>query len=391
MAFLHNISTVAKYEAKTLRRSWFFRLFSLSALFIFTILNIGFFSPIGDESWELVSISSSVPLFNLYILNIGQAIVVIFLASDFLKRDKKVDTNEVLYTRSMSNFEYIIGKTWGILRLFLGLNIVILSLGMLMNIISKSMSIDFMSYISYLLIISVPTIVFSLGLAFVLMSLIRNQALTFLLLLGIAALDIFYMWFRMASIFDYMAFGIPIFKSSMIGFDNLAHIITQRLMYFLLGMALVLITVLLFKRLPQSKLHRIITIILLFIFLSGAGMCAYNLSSAYRENVKFKKSVLDTNRKFENRNFPSVTDAAISFIHRGKSLEATANLKIINDNSVPLDQYLFSLNPALNVLKVSETAVISDLTERIRLLRFIRKNLWSLALQTASSSLTPAQ
>ena len=82
-----------------------------------------------------------------------------------------------------------------------------------MNIISKTMSIDFMSYISYLLIISVPTIVFSLGLAFVLMSLIRNQALTFLLLLGIAALDIFYLWFRMGYIFDYMAFGIPVFKS----------------------------------------------------------------------------------------------------------------------------------------------------------------------------------
>ena len=154
-------------------------------------MNIGLFSPIGDENWELVSISSSVPLMNLYLLNIGQAIVVIFLAADFLKRDKKLDTNEVLYTRSMSNFEYVIGKTWGILRLFLGLECVILSIGMLMNIISKSMSIDFISYISYLLIISVPTIIFSLGLAFVLMSLIRNQAITFLLLLGIAALDMF--------------------------------------------------------------------------------------------------------------------------------------------------------------------------------------------------------
>src|SRR5664279_310696 len=161
MAFLHNIRTVARYEAKTLRRSWFFRLFSIGALFIFTILNIGFFSPIGDENWEMISISSSVPLINLYLLNIGQAIVVIFLASDFLKRDKKLDTNEVLYTRSMSNLEYITGKTWGILRLFLGLNLVILSIGMLMNIISKSMTVDFMSYISYLLIISVPTLVFS--------------------------------------------------------------------------------------------------------------------------------------------------------------------------------------------------------------------------------------
>jgi hypothetical protein len=353
MAFLHNIRTVARYEAKTLRRSWFFRLFSFGALFIFTILNIGFFSPIGDENWELVSIPSSVPLINLYLLNIGQAIVVIFLAADFLKRDKKLDTNEVLYTRSMSNFEYIIGKTWGILRLFLGLNIIVLSIGLLMNIISKSMSVDFMSYISYLLIISVPTIVFSLGLAFVLMSLIRNQAITFLLLLGIAALDIFYLWFRMGSIFDYMAFGIPVFKSGILGFDNLGFIINQRALYFFLGMAMVLATVLLFKRLPQSKIHRIITIVFLIVFLGGAGICGFRTYSLYRNRIEFKNLVISTNRKFENRNFASVTGVSINFTHKGKSFEASAYLKIINDNKVPLDHYLFSLNPALNILSVT--------------------------------------
>jgi hypothetical protein len=353
MLFLHNIRTVAKYEAKTLRRSWFFRLFSSGALFIFTFMNIGLFSPVGDESWDLVSIPSSLPLINLYLLNIGQAIVVIFLAADFLKRDKKLDTNEVLYTRSMSNFEYVIGKTWGILRLFLGLDILILAIGLLMNIISKSMTIDYMSYISYLLIICVPTLVFSLGLAFMLMSLIKNQALTFLMLLGIAALNVFYLWFRMGLLFDYMAFGVPVFKSGIIGFDNLEFILNQRLLYFFLGMALVLATVLLFNRLPQSRLHRSLTIIFLIVFLSGAGICGFNTYSVYRNGIEFKTQVIETNRKFENRNFASVTDADIAFLHKGNSLEATASLKIINNNKIPLDRYLFSLNPSLNVLKVS--------------------------------------
>jgi hypothetical protein len=365
MAFLFNIRTVAKYEAKTLRRSWFFRLFSFGALFIFTILNLGFFSPIGDENWELVSIPSSVPLINLYILNIGQAIVVIFLAADFLKRDKKLDTNEVLYTRSMSNLEYITGKTWGILRLFLGLNIVILSLGLLMNIISKTMTIDFMSYISYLLIISVPTIIFSLGLAFLLMSLIRNQALTFLILLGIAALDIFYLWFRMGSIFDYMAFGLPVFKSGVVGFNNLSFVVNQRLLYLFLGLAMVLATVLLFRRLPQSRLHRILTIIFLILFLGGALNCGYNTFSVFNTSKNFKKLVIETNKKFENKIFESVTEAYITFNHEGKSFEATADLGIINNNSVPLTSYIFSLNPSLNVEKVASAG---------RELKFLRTN-----------------
>jgi len=353
MALLHNIRTVAQYEAKTLRRSWFFRLFSLGAMFIFTILNIGFFSPVGDETWELVSIPSSVPLFNLYLLNIGQAIVVIFLAADFLKRDKKLDTNEVLYTRSMSNFEYVIGKTWGILRLFLGLNLVVLAIGLLMNIISKSMSVDLFSYVSYILIISIPTIVFSLGLAFVLMSLIRNQAITFLVLLAIAALDMFYLWFRMGSIFDYMAFGLPVFKSAVIGFSDLGFIVNQRLLYFFLGMALVLATVLLFKRLPQSKSHRLFTIIFMIIFTVAAGVCGYNTFSVYATGENDKNRVIETNRLFENKSFASTTEASINFTRKGKLIEAEADIKIVNDNHEPLDNYLFSLNPSLNVIKVT--------------------------------------
>lgn len=353
MGFIHNISTVARYEAKTLRRSWFFRLFSIGALTIFTFMNIGLFSPIGDESWALVSISSSVPLINLYILNLAQSIVVIFLAADFLKRDKKVDTNEVLYTRSMSNLEYVMGKTWGILKLFLGLDLIILSIGMLMNIISKSMTIDFMAYISYLLIIAVPTIIFSLGLAFVLMSVIRNQAITFLFLLGIAALNMFYLWFRVGSLFDYMAFGLPVFKSAVIGFDNLEFIVYQRLLYFLLGLALVLTTVLLFKRLPQSRLHRVLTSIFLFVFLAGAGFSGYKTYDSFKTSVDDKNLVIETGKKFENRKFPSLTDANIKFTHNGETLSASAGLKIINDNQEPLESYLFSLNPSLNVLKIT--------------------------------------
>jgi hypothetical protein len=353
MPILHNIRTVARFEAKTLRRSWFFRLFSLAVLFIFTILNIGFFSPIGNETWNLVSIPSSVPLLNLYLLNIGQAIVVIFLAADFLKRDKKVDTNEVLYTRSMSNFEYVIGKSWGILRLFLGLDIIVLSIGLLMNIISKSMSIDLMSYLSYLFIICVPTILFSLGLAFMLMSVIRNQPITFLILLGFAALNMFWLWHRFGSIFDYMAFGLPVFKSGVIGFDNLNMILNQRLLYLFLGISLVMATILLFKRLPQSRVHTIITVFCFFIFLIGAAVCGFNTYLFYKKNLNEKELVIESNRKFENRNFVSLSDASIEFQHSGTTFEATAKLKFTNENKESLDRYLFSLNPYLSVKKIT--------------------------------------
>lgn len=353
MTILHNIRSVAKYEAKTLRRSWFFRLFSIGALFIFTFMNIGLFSPIGDENWELESIPSSVPLVNLYLLNIGQAIVVIFLASDFLKRDKKVDTNEVLYTRSMSNFEYIMGKTAGILKLFIGLDIIILLIGLLMNIISKNMKVDLMSYIEYLLIVSVPTIVFSLGLAFMLMSLIKNQAVTFLILLGIAALDMFWLFYRVGSIFDYMAFGFPVYKSGVIGFDNPGQILNQRLLYFFLGLSLVLATVLLFKRLPQSKSHTVISVVFMILFFAGAAVCGYNTYHFYKSNIDGKKLTIETNRKFENEEFVNLTDAKVDFQQKKNSFDASAELKFKNGSKKTINNLIFSINPSLKVSDIT--------------------------------------
>jgi hypothetical protein len=355
MTIFHNISSVARYEARTLRRSWFFRLFSLGALFIFTIMNIGMFSPIGDEDWEIASIPASVPLINLYLLNIGQAIVVIFLAADFLKRDKKLDTNEVLYTRSMSNFEYVIGKTWGILRLFISLNLVILLISMVINIISKTMAVDLAAYCWYLLIISVPTILFSLGFAFLMMSLIRNQAITFLLLLGMAAVNMFYLWHRAGTIFDYMAFGLPVFKSGMIGFENPALIINQRLLYFFLGLAFVLASVLIFRRLPQSKVHTWLSAALMVIFTGGAIICGLNVFSEYSKGLRAKQEIIETNRKFENNKFPDIISNDIELAHSGEKITASAKISFKNNNSEPLAKYTFSLNPYLIVSKVSSS------------------------------------
>lgn len=353
MAFLHNISSVAVYEAKTLRRSWFFRLFSIGALLIFTFMNIGVFSPVGDEDWELIANPASLPLINLYLLNIGQAIVVIFLAADFLKRDKKVDTNEVLYTRSMSNLEYVMGKTFGILRLFLGLNLLILAIGLTINIISKSMSVDIVAYLEYILIISVPTLVFSLGLAFMLMSLIRNQAVTFLLLLGVAVLNMFWLWHRMGSIFDYMAFGLPVFKSEVTGFGNITGILYQRGLFLSLGITFILATVLLFKRLPQSKHHTVLAASFMLIFLAAGFFSGYKTYMIYKTDLNEKASAIAANSEYENRAFARLTAADISLEHKGKTIEARALLTISNLSSEYIGSYIFSLNPYLSVNGVS--------------------------------------
>lgn len=355
MAFVHNIRTVAHYEAKTLRRSWFFRLFSIMALFLFTIMNIAMFSPVGGESWESMAIPSALPHINIYLLNLAQAIVVIFLAADFLKRDKKLDTNEVLYTRSMSNMEYILGKTLGILRLFIGLNILVLMIALAVNIISPWMQVDVSAFFTHLLLITVPTIVFSLGFSFLLMSLLRNQAITFLLLLGFAALTVFYLYFRAGFIFDYLAFGLPMFKSGIVGYDNLSYILFQRLMYLSIGFASVMATIIIFRRLPQAKLQNQIARALLVVFIVTAGYSAFRVFGDFHGSNKDRKVALATNQKYENTLFATITDSKISLEHLGGKIRASATLTVRNDHEGPLASYTFSLNPGLAVESVADS------------------------------------
>ncbi|MBS0012020.1 MAG: hypothetical protein KFF49_11450 [Bacteroidales bacterium] len=352
MISIHNIRTVARYEAKTLRRSWLFRLFAIGSLLILTIMNIGLFSPIGNGEWQFLAISSTLPQFNLYLLNIAQSLIVIFLASDFLKRDKKLDTNEVLYTRPMSNLEYISGKSLGILRLFLGVNILILLICLIINIISQQAGIDLAAYFEYLFIISIPTLIFSLGFAYILMSVIKNQAITFLLLLGLAALNMFYLYNRLSSFFDYMLFAFPVFKSGLTAYSHPDMIIAQRIMYASLGLVFIFASVLMFKRLPQSRTHRIISILSLIVFLSVSVYSAYYFLQGHFDTLHLKEAVIETNRKYQDKDFPELTDADIVIEYKDRKIYAEASLNCLNKLDRVIDEMPFSLNPGLTVKEV---------------------------------------
>ena len=175
MTFISNIQSVAKYESKLLIRSWFFRVFTVLAVTIITFFNFQLF--VSEDSggfWIATAIPSNIPYLILLLLNTGQAVIAIFLASDFLKRDKKLDTSEVFYVRPLSNAEYVIGKIWGNLRVFLLLNLIIMAITAAFNLTLGE--VDWMAYLLYFLLISVPTLIFIIGLAIFLMLVLKNRS-----------------------------------------------------------------------------------------------------------------------------------------------------------------------------------------------------------------------
>lgn len=154
---IHNISTISRYETKLLRRSWLFRIFAILSLLVIVFFHMGTQSNLGWSEGSWLPCPSSIPFVNIYLFNIAQSVIAIFLAGSFLKRDKKLDTAEVIYVRPMSNADYIIGKTWGIVKVFVSLNIIALLIaGFIHLFASESPFTLFPYFFCSLLTLSIP-------------------------------------------------------------------------------------------------------------------------------------------------------------------------------------------------------------------------------------------
>jgi len=350
MISVHNISSIAKYEVTTLLRSWFFRIFSVLAMIFLLFFNMG--TLIFEGNWDMKAIPANIPYVNLLILNTVQAIIAIFLASDFLKRDKKLDTTDVIYIRSMSNGEYVAGKTIGNLVVFMILNVIILSEALILNGIAEGVTINWMAYLSYFLIISLPTLIFILGLSFFVMSILKNQAITFILLLGYVAITIFYLNTKYYFLFDYMAYSIPLLNSDFIGFGNLHTILIHRGLYVCFGIAFIFLTISLLKRLPQSPFSNIVTLIPAVLFFAGGVWLGNMHISTFVNNQKLRNDIRTLNDDHLKTPRLKVESYQIEVNHTGSSLEVTAKLKISNPHPELVDHFVFSLNPGLKVSKV---------------------------------------
>ncbi|WP_346858925.1 hypothetical protein [uncultured Draconibacterium sp.] len=365
MISLHNIFSIAKYERKTLFRSWFFRIFSILSLLVLFGMNFGMvIEGGGSEGWAIRAIPSGIPYFNLLILNVAQAVIAVFLASDFLKRDKKLDTTEVIYMRSMTNGEYVIGKTLGNMQVFMILNVAVVIMALIFNALSQGTSINWMSYGVYLLLISIPTLVFIMGLSFLLMSVIRNQAITFVLILGYIGITLFLLQAKFYYIFDYMAFNIPMLSSDVVGFGNLALIMAHRGIYFGLGVGFIFLTIFLLKRLPQSEAMTYFSLIFSIVFIGGAGYLAFNHINYFKHADQLREEIVQLNNKYVGETVPSVVANDLQVNHLGETIDVTSLLTITNDKQKPIDKLIFSLNVGLQMksLKVNgkETKFIRD-------------------------------
>ncbi|MBN2480373.1 MAG: hypothetical protein JXB19_01435 [Bacteroidales bacterium] len=353
MISLHNILSIARYERKTLFRSWFFRIFSSLSMLVLFIVNFALLSEAGMSRWVFSAIPSTIPYFNLLILNVAQAIIAVFLASDFLKRDKKLDTTEVIYMRPMTNAEYVVGKTWGNIEVFLLLNILILGMALVFNLLAPGAAVNWVSYALYLLLISIPTLVFIIGLSFLIMSVIQNQAVTFVLILGYIGITLFLLQEKFYYLFDYMAFKIPLLQSQVTGFGNLPEILLHRGIYFSLGVGCVFMTMYILKRLPQSESMTLISLIGSILFIIAGFFLGYKYISNFKGDERLRKEMVELNNQYFREYTPEVIQHDLQLSHTGEQLEVESEMLLQNNSANDLGEIILHLNPGLQANSIT--------------------------------------
>ncbi len=350
---LINIWNVATYESKTLFRSWFFRIFSILALLILFGTNMGFFGAHSNARWTFRAIAANLPYINVLFINVAQAVIAVFLASDFLKRDKKLDTTEVIYARPITNGEYVAGKTMGILVLFLALVLMALSMSLIFNLIRQDVPVVWEAYLLYPLLITLPTLVFILGLSFFMMILFRSQAVTFLVLLGYIGLTLAYFQDKLYGMLDYMAFNFPMVYSDFIGFADPQRIILHRLAYLMLGMGFIFATIRFLNRLPQTGRWNFLNLFLFVGFVAGGLWVGYRYYDSFHDTAMQREEYLSLNNRYAGLFIVDVVSNQIAVEQDGRKLRISSSLRYRNNGPERLDTLVFSLNPGFRIDSIS--------------------------------------
>ena len=353
MTDLFNIWRIGLYEAKLLFRSWGMRIFSLLGLLIITLLLLVIGTRLGHSPYYFHSFSGSLPLAGMKFYNIFQGIFAAFLASEFFKRDRRHDTTEVIYARSYPNSVYVMGKVSGIISVFTLLNLAALLITFIIHYFFSSTPFSLTPYILYPLLICLPTLVFVIGLTFMLVSLLRSQAVVFVLMLGISVLSLTLIGSRFFYLFDIYAFYQPLVFSDFIGMANMPDLLMLRGMYFLLGWGLISSAVLLSKRLRQSNINYFAHTVIATVCIVAALVLGINYNSGKLADRDYRQTLVETSQSLNELDSVSVKSCNLQLEFKEDLLNVKADLILTNRGDKPVDTLLLSLNPGLKIEEIT--------------------------------------
>jgi len=256
-----SLKTEIIYEFKSARRSVLFGL--LSVLSVAGLVAYQF-TPLSGEgiksAGELLQFSvdklssalpASIAYKTAYYYNIIQLLfVVAFITND--TRAARYRAREVFHTRPVSNGEIVLGSFIGKLLVFTLVNVLTFGAAMWINALFYPRSFTWWAYGFYWLTFNLPTLVYLLGLAYLVTRLVRHQGGSLLLLLLVAGGLTWWGAGPWNGLADPCARLVPNLFSDFTGHVNPGPYLLHRLFTLLAGLAFLSLSLLPYPRIPNE-------------------------------------------------------------------------------------------------------------------------------------------
>ena len=152
---INQILLISHYEAKLLRRNWLF--IFLVFLLVDGSLAAQWFIQVDFPIHFLNALSCSIPFVSAFLFNFIQGIFILFIAGDFIRRDRSLDSFESLSTRSHGNGDYAMGKLLAVVGSFVVLNVLVIVITWGFHQFSMQSSPVFFPYVFYFMTLTLPS------------------------------------------------------------------------------------------------------------------------------------------------------------------------------------------------------------------------------------------
>ena len=356
MTVLYNMLGVARYERMMLLRTTRFRLLGGIGLAIPVAVGglLAILEANGVELESSVGLGAYVPF---YIYSYLQAVVIAFIVGDFRAADERAEVYEVVAARPVSTTELVAGKYLGVVGALLTLSLGILALTLAIQAVKISITgtpFAVRPYLSYLMLMNVPALVYMSALTFFLGAVLRRQTAVTLVTIAYGLSVLFFLGRRYGGVYDFGAFFAPLFYSDLIGLGDIERVVELRLFYLALALGFFGLSVDRYPRLKQSA----------FWAWLGRGMALGGVGLAvglyfYMEEKDagleaYRMALLEEQERYAPYPVARVThyDMQIDLMADGIPVQGRADMVLGNPHDTVLDTLVLLLNPGLRLKSV---------------------------------------
>ena len=338
---LFHIFIVGNYEAKVLGRHWLFQLFA--------VLFIGWMAYGLSNRLYFVYFPFTIPYVSAHLLGLIHSLLLFFAVSDFFRREYKSDFIPVLQVRPVSNRDYFIGKWMGMFILFLVVNLLGILAAVCVDIFLSATPFNPLFYFFYFFTLTLPVLVFALGLAMWLFGLIRNYMLGGLLYLGVMAFGCFFLMDYRHGIYDVLGRSLPNAFSEFTGFTDMGGYLLQRLSFLPAGIGLFIFAIGQQRRIPNRPQRTgFIGTIFLLTAIALFGKQEYFYYHQDHTRMVYRQTYL----KYDGEDKVNIKTHDIRFQLNGKHFTAESQVLVYNPSGEKPTVLLY-LNPFLQIAEIS--------------------------------------